>query len=329
MLANDTLAITTAQPVMLHIPLDLVKPNPEQPREHFDEVALQELADSIKEHGVITPIVVNAADGVYILQAGERRTRAARLAGLESIPAMVHYGAEARDAQGMLERAIIENVQRVDMSPMEEARAYGRLRDQFHQKAAAISRRIGKNSVIISQRLMLLELEPTIQSFIEQGLLPHDAQAVRAILSLPPGETRVKLCAVLATRKPTIKTVVESCGRFLLKVKEHEHAKRGAGPLEIPAVDLAERREGLKLPEWDIMAQLGTLPPWQTLRMAAQSTCDACGIRPVASKENCRDCPAVECIRRMIQATHVANPNVKAVQKAAAKKAGKHGRSRA
>ena len=206
----DTKTLTI---VAARIPLHLIHPNPEQPRRIFDQSQLEELAQSIREHDVIEPISVERAGDEYILHAGERRTRAARLAGLFDIPAIIEAPLNGTGPQIRLERAIIENVQRVNMSPVEEARAYRRLRDEFGLTVAQISTRIGRNRNIISSRLLITELEPQIQDLIEKGLLPHMPDAVHTLLSIPAGETRIRFATVLAQRKPGIKVVV-TCQPF-------------------------------------------------------------------------------------------------------------------
>lgn len=300
--------LVQAPPMSLHIPLSRVFPNPEQPRKTFDQAFIAELAASIKEHGVIEPIIVETAGADYILHDGEQRTMAARLAGLSDIPSIVHPPLNGTGPRVRLVKAMVANVQREQMSPLDEAHAYARLREEFSMSIAEISRQIGKNQSHIGQRLQLCELEPEIQALIAQGLLPHFADAVRAMLSLPAGAVRIKFCSTLATRKPTIKIVIEACRKYLIALAERNRkaeAKPGEDqPLTSPAVDLATRHAPLKLPAWNIWQQLGALPQWSIVREAGTATCDACAIRAVASQANCKDCPAVECIKRMMQASH-------------------------
>lgn len=293
-------------PVSLPIPINRVLPNPEQPRTEFDQDALRELAETIKVHGVMEPIIVEKYEDDYILHDGERRTRAARLAGLDTIPAIVHPSLNGTGPKTRLIKAMVANVQRADMTPLDEARAYKRMRDEFGMTIAEIGRSIGKNTNLIGQRLILNELEPEIQALVAQGLLPHFVDAVRAMLSLPAGAVRIKFCSALANRKPTIKIVVQACNKYLLALEEQKKksALSESGPLESPAVQIARQHVELKLPEWDVWQQLGALPPWTVVREAGTATCNACAIRPVASVANCKDCPAVECIKRMMEISH-------------------------
>lgn len=142
--------------------------DPDQPRRHFDEEALGLLADSIREHGVLQPIVVIAKGDGYMIVAGERRWRAAKLAGLEKIPALVR----TLGAQHKLELSLIENLQRRDLNPLETATAYLKLRDQFNLTLEQIAGRIGTGAVsTISNKLRLLKLHKDVQAAIARGVL--------------------------------------------------------------------------------------------------------------------------------------------------------------
>lgn len=143
-------------------------PDPEQPRRHFDEEALAELAASIKEHDVLQPIIVTAKNGTYIIVAGERRYRAAKLAGKEKIPALVRTLTD----QHKLELSLIENIQRRDLNPLETATAYLKLRDQFNLTLDQIGARVGGKSVsTISNTLRLLRLPEAVKTAMIEGKL--------------------------------------------------------------------------------------------------------------------------------------------------------------
>ncbi len=149
--------------------VDLISPNPAQPREHFDEDALESLAASIREVGVLQPVVVRQGkgEGQYILVAGERRWRAARHAGLTEIPAMIRAG---DDVSGLTE-ALIENVQREDLTPLEEAAAYRQLMEDFGLTHEQVGERVGKSRSAISNTLRLLQLPPPVQALLTRGAL--------------------------------------------------------------------------------------------------------------------------------------------------------------
>ena len=157
----------TPAAAIVEIPLARIAPNPLQPRHHMDEASLQELAASIHEHGVLQPVLVTETLDGYQLIAGERRVRASRLAGLERIPAVV------RQLAGLdqLEVALVENVQRADLDPIDEASAYRQLIEEFGLTQERVAERVGKARATIANTLRLLELHPAVQAAIADGLL--------------------------------------------------------------------------------------------------------------------------------------------------------------
>lgn len=143
-------------------------PSPEQPRTHFDEIKLVELADSIRVHGIITPLVVRPRpEGGYFLIAGERRWRAAQRAGLHELPVVVQDVSE----ELALERALVENLQRADLGPLEEAAAYQRLADSFGMTHEQIAVRIGKDRSTVANAIRLLKLPPAVRQLVEDEKL--------------------------------------------------------------------------------------------------------------------------------------------------------------
>jgi ParB family chromosome partitioning protein len=163
----------------LRIPLEKLKPNPNQPRKHFDQGDLAELADSIRSHGIIQPLIVEeAGGGMWIIVAGERRWRAARLAGLAEVPALIRsYSEEKRR-----EVALIENVQRSDLNPMEEAAAYKALMDLTGLSQDETAARVGKNRSTVANALRLLKLSPAAREALEKGeLTPGHGRAILSV----------------------------------------------------------------------------------------------------------------------------------------------------
>lgn len=151
------------------ISIDSIVPNPLQPRTHFDDDALQSLAESIKEVGVLQPVVVRTdGDGAYTLVAGERRLRAAQLVGLNEIPAVIR---SASDTVNDLSEALIENIHREDLSALEEGAAYQQLLDDFELTHEQVAKRVGKSRASISNSLRLLQLPASIQGMLERGEL--------------------------------------------------------------------------------------------------------------------------------------------------------------
>ena len=162
------------------VPIEQVEPNPHQPRTRFDEDSLRELADSIVVTGVLQLIIVRRGmgDGAFQLVAGERRLRAAQLAGMEQIPAIIK---DVSDRE-MLELALVENVQREDLSPIDEAKGYHSLATKLTMTHEQISQRVGKHRSVVTNALRLLGLPPEIQDMVSRGTL--SAGHARALLSL-------------------------------------------------------------------------------------------------------------------------------------------------
>jgi ParB family chromosome partitioning protein len=164
---------------VVSLPLEKIRPNPNQPRKFFDEEALNELSASIKEHGVIQPVIVEESDGGYIIIAGERRYRAASVAGLKEIPAIIRsYSEEKR-----VEVALIENVQRADLNPIEEAIAYKSLMNITGKSQDEIAAKVGKNRSTVANALRLLRLPSMIQRSLEKGEITSGH--ARALLAIP------------------------------------------------------------------------------------------------------------------------------------------------
>ncbi|MCL1836384.1 MAG: ParB/RepB/Spo0J family partition protein [Treponema sp.] len=180
---------------VVQLPVDWLTANPGQPRKNFDETELRELADSIAEHGIIQPIIAmpapNAADASYIIIAGERRTRAARLAGLRKVPVIIR---EYTD-QKRLEVSLIENIQRSDLNPIEEAAAYKNLMDYSRLSQEELALKVGKSRSAVTNALRLLKLPADMQKSLESG--PENggisAGHARALLSVTDKALRDKL----------------------------------------------------------------------------------------------------------------------------------------
>lgn len=166
---------------LLDIPVSAVVPNRQQPRSSFDEASLASLTESIRELGVLQPIIVRAADaeGTFELIAGERRWRAARRAGLSTIPCIVRAASDLDS----LEQAIVENLHRQDLNPLEEASAYHQLIDEFGLTQEQAAKRVGKSRSAVANILRLLQLPPSVQKALSDGEL--SAGHARALLSSP------------------------------------------------------------------------------------------------------------------------------------------------
>ena len=166
------------KPVEQKIKLSLIEPNREQPRKKFDEEALQELSDSIKQYGIIQPLVVKKNADYYEIIAGERRWRAAKMAGLKEVPVIIK---EYTD-QEIVEISLIENIQRENLNPIEEAIAYKRLLNEFHLKQEEVAKRVAKSRTTVTNSLRLLKLDERVQQMVINEELTSGH--VRALLSI-------------------------------------------------------------------------------------------------------------------------------------------------
>ena len=169
------------------VPIDKINPNPNQPRTHFNETLLNELADSIRENGVLQPLLVRKKGKGYEIIAGERRYQASKIAGLEELPVIV----KEVDDQKMLELALIENLQRSDLNPIEEAKGYRQLIKASGMTQEALSKAVSKSRSSITNSLRLLDLPAPVQQYLFDGRLT--AGHARAILAVPYEEQRIKL----------------------------------------------------------------------------------------------------------------------------------------
>ncbi|HEY7465344.1 MAG TPA: ParB/RepB/Spo0J family partition protein [Dehalococcoidia bacterium] len=180
--------IPSLQPVVEEVDVDLIAPNPEQPRTVFDAEALTELADSIREHGVIQPLIVSRRQdrgaAPYQLIAGERRLLAARQAGLQKVPVIV----KEASSQALLELALVENLQRQDLGPLEEASAFRRLADEFKLTQEAIAGRVGRSRSGVANSLRLLTLPEEMQASLARGEIT--AGHARALLAIDDTKER-------------------------------------------------------------------------------------------------------------------------------------------
>ncbi len=183
----DNSILAEASERIQKIPLADLQPNPEQPRQHFAESAIKELAESIKEHGILQPLVVTPYKDKYYIIAGERRWRASKLAGLKSVPAVV------RDIKQLerLELALVENVQRVDLSPLEQAVSIRHLHEQFSQSYDTIAKRLGKAQTTIMNTMRLLLLPKAAKEALSSNKISEGH--ARAILSLKVEQQQLAL----------------------------------------------------------------------------------------------------------------------------------------
>jgi ParB family transcriptional regulator, chromosome partitioning protein len=197
--AAKSLGAVASAPAERELPIDHITPNPRQPRTTFDEDTLEELSASIRANGMIQPLLVRPCDSGFELVAGERRLRAAQRAGLRHVPVVVR---ELSDAES-LEIALIENVQRSDLSPLEEAAGYQRLVDEFGHTQEAIAAQVGKSRSAIANSLRLLRLPEPIKQDIARGRLT--AGHARALLSLDDADAQLRAARQILTRQMSVR----------------------------------------------------------------------------------------------------------------------------
>jgi ParB family chromosome partitioning protein len=217
------------------IPLERIARNPHQPRNRFDEAETAELAASIALHGVLQPIVVRAtADGAYELIAGERRLRAARLAGLTHIPAVVRESVDGEQ----LELALVENLQRQDLNAIEEAGAYRELVDRFDMSHEEVARKVGKSRVAISNALRLLDLAAETREAIADGRITEGHGRALAALTIP--ELQRAALLIVIERHLSVRQTEE-----LVRRKRDTATSRGGGQIAGDLADLESQLRGL------------------------------------------------------------------------------------
>jgi ParB family chromosome partitioning protein len=219
----DPVEIPARRGSAMELDIDLIAPNPQQPRTHFEPEQLRELADSIREHGILQPLIVSRDEaGAYRLVAGERRLQAARLAGLGTVPVVFREAA----GQQLLELALIENIQRADLNPIEEAMAYRRLVDEHGLTQEDAARRVGKSRAAVTNALRLLALEPEIRRSVAAGEVSETH--ARALLAIPESRTRLEAWREVVKRRLSVRET-EALARRLSTAPAAPSAATAAG----------------------------------------------------------------------------------------------------
>ena len=205
------------------IPITAIRPNPYQPRDAFDEQALGALADSIREVGLLQPVLVRPAGDGFELIAGERRWRAAQRVGLQTIPALVRE----TDDNTALEQALVENLQRDDLNPLEEAAAYQQLIEDFHLTHEQVASRMGKSRAAISNTLRLLQLPPSIQRALREGQLTMGH--ARALLGTPDRAFQEAMAKRIVKEDLSVRQVEEA-----VRARHDGAGSKRAAAVEVP-----------------------------------------------------------------------------------------------
>lgn len=222
------------KPVEQTLKLNLIEPNSEQPRKNFDEESLQELADSIKQYGILQPLIVQKKGNHYEIIAGERRWRAAKLAGITDVPVLIRE----YDKQQTMEIALIENVQRADLNPIEEAQAFQQLIQEFHLTQEEIANRVSKNRATITNSMRLLKLDVRVQDMLADGKI--SSGHARALLGLEEGERQYQIAVKIIEEKLSVRDV-EKLVKMMNRPPKEKKPEKG------PDIDLIYRQVEDKL----------------------------------------------------------------------------------
>jgi ParB family chromosome partitioning protein len=222
--SRESAAPPPAGTAVVEAPIGSVARNPRQPRTVFDPQALQELAASIREHGVLQPLVVSPGDGPdrYVLIAGERRLEAGKLAGLETVPVIVRGASD----QQRLELALIENIQRADLGPLETALAYHHLAQDFGLSHESIAERVGKSRVAVTNTLRLLRLPAIVQNALSGGVISEGH--ARALLQLPTPEAIEAAFTTVVKKTLTVRQTEELVRQLMGERPERPSTERHA-----------------------------------------------------------------------------------------------------
>lgn len=231
-------ALQTENTGVTYLPISNVENNSGQPRKSFDEESLSQLADSIRQHGIIQPLTVRKlSSGYYQIIAGERRWRAARMAGLTEVPVVVMEA----DDRTAAELTLVENLQREDLNPMEEAAGYQKLIEQYHMTQEDVAFQVGKSRSAVANALRLLDLTPQVQTYLEEGKLT--AGHARALIPLPAA-AQLRAADVILTGGFSVRQAEALAKRLVAEKKEE---KKAPDPTKVDYAAEAQRNLASRL----------------------------------------------------------------------------------
>lgn len=294
-----------SQAGVVQIPIALITPNPKQPRKRFDPQELEHLTASVKEHGVIQPLLVCPADqdGIHILIAGERRLRAAKGAHLKTVPAVI------RDVKSddLAVLALVENVIRDDMSPVEEGDAYLELRRKGKSNSE-IARMIGTNDVRVAHCINCASLPDRTREMVHTGSLYRSNDFISVMIEIARIDPAAcdELAKEIVKKQPGLKAAKKSAEGVLaylqnLSAKENrgKDKSKSAPVLEVASF-VAKTNIDVEEPHgWNVLQQAGEVPPWRLLAQAAIDVCKRCELRDIASPQMCSACTAAQMLVAM------------------------------
>ena len=203
-----------AEEAVLELDLDMIEPNRKQPRKYFDETALEELAASLKAYGMIQPIVVKKSGEYFEIIAGERRWRAAKIAGLTKVPVVIKKWEEGE----AFEAALVENLQREDLNPMEEAESYQRLQEEFGLSQEKIAEKVGKSRSAITNSLRLLQLDSRVRTLVVENKVT--AGHARTLLPVTDGDDQFELAEMIIDEGLSVRAVEALVKSYLAKAEK-------------------------------------------------------------------------------------------------------------
>lgn len=212
--------IEVEKPIELHLKIDEIEPNRLQPRKNFDEDTLQELSESIKQFGLIQPIIVKKRENFYEIIAGERRWRAARIAGLKEVPVIV----KEYDDRESMEIAIVENLQREDLNPIEEAQAYRRLIEEFGLKQDEAAQRVSKSRTAVTNAMRLLKLDERVQQMVIDDMI--SGGHARTLLAIEDKEEQYAMAMIVFDNKMSVRETEKLVRNYLKKEKEKSTSEK-------------------------------------------------------------------------------------------------------
>ncbi len=304
------LVTQTSQTSILQIPVTLITPNPKQPRKRFDPEELENLTASVKEHGVIQPLLVCPADqdGIHILIAGERRLRAAKGAELETVPAII------RDVKtdDLAVLALVENVIRDDMSPVEEGDAYLELRRKGKSNSE-IARMIGTNDVRVGHCINCASLPDRTREMVHAGTLYKSNNFISVMTEIATIDLTAcdELAKEIVKQQPGLKAAKKSAEGVLAYLqnlrakKSRSKAKSKSAPVLEVASFIAKTDIDVEEPQgWNVLKQAGDVPQWPLLTQAAIDVCRRCELRDIASPQMCSACTAAQMLAGMANLPH-------------------------
>lgn len=275
----------------MKIAIKSIVPNPEQPRKEIAPESLAELANSIRQHGLINPISVEEAGDHYILIDGERRWRACQMAGLEEIDASVRPGLNGSGQVQRLVLALVANVQRKNIGPIETAESFKKLLN-LGFKPGDVAQVMGLHESSIYNYLSFLDLAPATQQLYKSGKLSNNPESVKALLQIQDTDLQTQIATIAADRKMSGVEISRTVSRMRLNTS---FQKRKPAPSQGPYKPAQVWDD-----HWNMIAQAGVTVSDPKLRAAAESTCRSCVLYDVANKTTCKECPTVTLLRKLV-----------------------------